>query len=124
VNRRWRAARILFIVMLICVGSYASAQDPHTSHALTRIKVRATQIGSFDTRDPALLRFGALEFRGGLALTSNDPAFGDISALHMEPDGSHFLALTDKGSWLRAHCLRRRRVIQYSGRGDGADTRP
>ncbi|MGH6683086.1 MAG: esterase-like activity of phytase family protein, partial [Pseudolabrys sp.] len=104
-NRRWRAAGILLTVMLICVGSYAPAQEPRTSHALTRIEVRAIQIGSFDTRDPAQLRFGALEFRGGLALTSNDPAFGGISALHMEPDGSHFLALTDKGSWLRARIV-------------------
>jgi hypothetical protein len=84
--------------MLICVGSYAPAQG-------LRIQVRATQISSFDTRDPAQLRFGALEFRGGLALTSNDPAFGGISALRMEPDGSHFLALTDNGSWLRARLV-------------------
>jgi len=91
--------------MLICVGSYAPAQGLRTSNALTRIQVRATQISSFDTRDPAQLRFGALEFRGGLALTSNDPAFGGISALRMEPDGSHFLALTDNGSWLRARLV-------------------
>ena len=104
-NRYWRAAGIPLTVMLICVGSYAPAQGLRTSNALTRIEVRATQISSFDTRDPAQTRFGALEFRGGLALTSNDPAFGGISALRMEPDGSHFLALTDNGSWLRARLV-------------------
>ena len=89
------------------------AQSPRTSHALTRIDVRATQITSFDNRDPAQTRFGALEFRGGLALTSNDPAFGGISALRMEPDGSHFLALTDNGSWLRA------RIVYEDGKPTG-----
>ncbi len=80
---------------------------------LDPIDVRATQITSFDTRDPAQLRFGVLEFRGGLALTSDEPAFGGISALHMEPDGSHFLALTDNGSWLRA------RIVYEDGKPAG-----
>ena len=89
------------------------AQELHTSRTLGPIDVRATQITSFDNRDPAQTRFGALEFRGGLALTSNDRAFGGISALHMEPDGSHFLALTDNGSWLRA------RIVYEDGKPAG-----
>ena len=92
---------------------HALAQELRTSRALGPIDVRATRITSFDTRDPAQLRFGALEFRGGLALTSNTPAVGGISALHMEPDGSHFLALTDNGSWLRA------RIVYEDGKRAG-----
>ena len=46
------------------------------------------------TANPSRTRFGALEFRGGLELTSKDQRFGGISALHMAADGSHFLALT------------------------------
>jgi hypothetical protein len=104
-RRRWFIVGILLAALLGIAGSYAVAQSPRTSRALTRIDARATQIKSFDNRDPAQTRFGALEFRGGLALTSNDPAFGGISALRMEPDGSHFLALTDNGSWLRARIV-------------------
>ena len=35
----------------------------------------------------------------------NIQAFGGISALHMEPDGAHFLAVTDHGSWLRGRIV-------------------
>jgi len=75
--------------------------------------VHATPIPSFDNRDPSRVRFGELEFRGGLALTSDYEPFGGISALHMEPDGSHFLALSDKGSWLRA------RIVYDNGKPAG-----
>ncbi len=92
---------------LIAVSSYALAEGLRYSHALTPIAVNATPIESFDNRDPAQTRFGELEFRGGLALTSKHEAFGGISALHIEPNGSHFLALTDNGSWLRARILYR-----------------
>lgn len=112
-RRRWFIVGILLAALLGIAGSYAVAQSPRTSRALTRIDARATQIKSFDNRDPAQTRFGALEFRGGLALTSNDPAFGGISALRMEPDGSHFLALTDNGSWLRA------RIVYEDGKPTG-----
>jgi hypothetical protein len=104
VIRRWLSAGIGLSAFVFIAG-YAQAQELHTSRALGPIDVRATQITSFDNRDPAQTRFGALEFRGGLALTSNDRALGGISALHMEPDGSHFLALTDNGSWLRARIV-------------------
>jgi hypothetical protein len=104
VNGRWLSAGA-GLVAFVFIAGFAPAQELHTSRALGPIDVRATQITLFDTRDPAQLRFGELEFRGGLALTSNDPAFGGISALHMEPDGSHFLALTDNGSWLRARVV-------------------
>ena len=83
-----------------CGGSYSLAESVRPSPSLTAIAVQATPIASFDNRDPSKSRFGALEFRGGLALTSSYEAFGGISALHVEPDGSHFLALTDQGSWL------------------------
>jgi hypothetical protein len=112
-RRRWLTAGIGLAALVFIAGPDALTQELRTNRALTRIDVRATQITSFDTRDPAQLRFGALEFRGGLALTSNDPAFGGISALHMEPDGSHFLALTDNGSWLRA------RIVYEDGKPAG-----
>ena len=90
--------------LLIAAGSYALAA-PRYSQALTPIAIEATPIASFDNRDPTRVRFGALEFRGGLALTSSYEPFGGISALHVEPDGSHFLGLTDNGSWLRGRIV-------------------
>src|SRR4051812_40377981 len=70
-----------------------------------RIDVRATPIASFDNRDRDLRRFGKLEFRGGLELTSPSREFGGISGLRMEPDGSGFLAVTDTGRWLRGRMV-------------------
>jgi hypothetical protein len=100
-RRRWIGASAGLAAFLIIAAAFA-ARVLHTAAAPTRIDVEATPIAAFDNRDPSRTRFGALEFRGGLALASHYQAFGGISALHMEPDGSHFVAVTDNGSWLKA----------------------
>jgi hypothetical protein len=112
-RRRRFIAGIVLVTLSIAAGSYALAASLRTSRAVTRIEVRATPIDSFDNRDPSRLRFGALEFRGGLVLTSKYQPFGGISALLVEPDGSHFLSVTDKGSWLRG------RIVYQNGRPAG-----
>jgi hypothetical protein len=113
VRRRSSLIAILLLAAVAIAISIAFAGSPHTSDALTSIEIKATPIASFDNRDPARTRFGALEFRGGLALTSSYEPFGGISAIHVESDGSHFLALTDKGSWLRG------RIVYDQGRPTG-----
>lgn len=107
-RRRWLVAGSLFAVLAVAVGTFAIAETQRYVAAPTRIDVQATPIESFDTRDPAQTRFGLLQFRGGLALTSRSDAFGGISAIHLERDGARFLAVTDRGSWLRGR-------IVYSG---------
>ena len=108
-RRRWLTAGTLFAALVLIV-SFAVAEGLHTSASVTRITIDAAPIEAFDNRDPTRIRFGALEFRGGLVLTSGHRAFGGISALHMEPDGAHFLAVTDNGSWLRG------RIVYRSGK--------
>jgi hypothetical protein len=105
-RRRWLVAGSL-LAALIVIGSFGLAAALRTSAAVTRIAVRATPILSFDSREPSRRRFGRLEFLGGLALTSDYQAFGGISAIRMEPDGAHFLSVTDNGSWLRGRILYR-----------------
>ena len=100
-NRRWLMGGALFAGLLLVAGGFAIAEALKFAAAPTRITVDALPILSFDNRDPTRVRFGELEFRGGLAMTSKYAAFGGISSLHMEPDGAHFLAVTDNGSWLR-----------------------
>lgn len=112
-RRRRLIAATLFCALTFVVGSFAFAEALRYADTPTRIEVRATPIPVFDNRDPSKTRFGALEFRGGLALTSSYKPFGGISALHMEPDGSRFVAVTDKGSWLTA------RIVYRDGRPDG-----
>jgi hypothetical protein len=106
-RRRRLIAGTLFAALAIVVGSFAIAQALRTSTAPTRIAIEATPIAAFDNRDPARTRFGDLEFRGGLALTSRYEPFGGISALNVEPDGSRFIAVTDNGSWLRGRIIYR-----------------
>lgn len=107
---RRRALIALLIASIGVIGSFALAHALLYAAAPTRIDIDATSITSFDNREPSQIRFGALEFRGGLVLTSRNPAFGGISGIHVEPDGEHFIAITDKGSWLRG------RIVYQNGR--------
>jgi hypothetical protein len=102
-----RLAGGAMLAALLVAGTLAIAQGRRTASASTPIAVSATPITAFDNRDSSRTRFGALEFRGGLALTSKFPAFGGISALTIEPGGSRFLALTDSATWLRGRILYR-----------------
>jgi hypothetical protein len=90
-------AALVAATAILFAGAPALAQG--------RIDVHATPITSFDNRDPDLRRFGKLEFRGGLKLTSPSRAFGGISGLRMEPDGKRFLAVSDTGHWLRGRIV-------------------
>ena len=73
------------------------------------IDVNARPIASFDPRDRSHVRFGSLEWRSGLVLTSAFRGFGGLSALRLDPKGEKFIALSDKGSWFTGR-------IVYSGR--------
>ena len=112
-NRRKIIGGALFGALLIAAGSYALAASLHVSAGPTRIDVQATAISAFDNRDPSKTRFGQLEFRGGLSLTSKYEPFGGVSAIHMDRDGAHFLSITDNGSWLRA------RIVYQDGKPTG-----
>jgi hypothetical protein len=102
-QRLFDATRRLLAAAIVLLAAPALAQP----NAPGRIEIRAQPITSFDNRDHDLRRFGKLEFRGGLDLTSSSKDFGGISALLMEPDGSHFIALTDKARWLRGRIVYR-----------------
>ena len=111
-RRRWLVAGTLLAVLALIGGSFALAQS-RRSLAPTRLTIEATPIAAFDDRDRLQTRFGTLEFRGGLALTSKYEAFGGISAIHVAPDGGAFIAVTDKGSWLRG------RIVYRDGKPTG-----
>jgi hypothetical protein len=106
-RRRLLVGGLSFAALLVIVGSFAGAEALRFSAAQTRIAIQATPIIAFDNRDPLKTRFGVLEFRGGLALTATYEPFGGVSAIHVESDGGHFLAATDRGSWLRGRIVYR-----------------
>src|SRR5580704_2018155 len=60
------------------------APDKFSVSAPVSIEVNARPIPSFDTRDHSRTRFGALEYRSGLVLTSRFPGFGGLSGLGLD----------------------------------------
>ncbi|SDO06826.1 esterase-like activity of phytase family protein [Afipia sp. GAS231] len=73
------------------------------------IEVNARPLPSFDTRDRSHVRFGSLEYRSGLILTSRFRGFGGLSGLRLDAKGERFIAISDKGSWFTGR-------IVYKGR--------
>lgn len=51
-------------------------------------------------------RFGALEFIGGLELTSDVREFGQLSAMHFLTPGGEFIGVADHGYWFRGNVER------------------
>ncbi|MFL5099971.1 MAG: esterase-like activity of phytase family protein [Xanthobacteraceae bacterium] len=100
-TRRTVLAIVAAALLLPSDVGRAEPDKPRVAEPPVRIEVRARPILSFEPRDPSRHRFGQLEFRGGVELTSSYKEFGGISAIRVRPDGAHFLALTDQGRWLR-----------------------
>jgi hypothetical protein len=83
--------------------------DEHSVTAPVAIEVKARPLPSFDTRDRSRVRFGKLEYRSGLILTSLFPGFGGLSGLRLDAKGERFISFSDKGNWFTGR-------IVYSGR--------
>ena len=89
----------------IALPMLAAAEDdagPPLPSTPETIGIEARPISHFQRGQPEAKRFGALEFRGGLVLTSPSPGFGGWSGLIMAPDGSKLLSISDVGGWLTA----------------------
>ena len=85
------------------------APDEYSVAAPVSIEVNARPIPSFDRIDRTHVRYGSLEFRSGLALTSQSPAFGGLSGLRLDAKGERFISFSDKGTWFTGR-------IVYQGR--------
>jgi len=99
----------------------ADADAPRLAEPPRSLEIQARPIEGFDVRDPARRRFGALDYIGGLELTSPDKAFGELSALRLSADGEHFISVSDKGRWFRG------RIVYRDGKPVGiadAETAP
>lgn len=90
-----RRAVVAAVLVIACLEVATAADAPR------RIEIQSVPVISFDNRDPERRRFGALEFLGGLVLSSPDKGFGELSGLRIAPDGERFISLTDTGHWVR-----------------------
>jgi hypothetical protein len=75
------------------------------------IEVKARPLPSFDTRNHQHVRFGSLEYRSGLILTSRFPGFGGLSGLRVDASGQRFIAISDKGNWFTGRIVYRGREM-------------
>jgi hypothetical protein len=102
VNALLRAAAALVFVLLASAFSLAG---PRAAEAPRPIAINAAPIVRFDPRRPEMTRFGALEFRGGLVLTSPDKEFGGLSSFRIGDDGARFVTASDKARWFRGRIV-------------------
>ncbi|MBR0757491.1 esterase-like activity of phytase family protein [Bradyrhizobium jicamae] len=85
--------------------------DEHSVIEAVTIEVNARPLPSFDTRDRARVRFGSLEYRSGLVLTSSFRGFGGLSGIRLDAKGERFIAVSDKGSWFTGRIVYRGREM-------------
>jgi hypothetical protein len=85
--------------------------DEFSVAAPVSIEVNARPIPAFDTRDRSRLRFGSLEYRSGLVLTSGFRGFGGLSGLRLDANGERFISFSDHGSWFTGRIVYRGREM-------------
>ena len=72
------------------------------------VGIEAKPIADFKRGSSGETRFGRLEWRGGLQLTSPSSNFGGWSGLVLDGDGRKFVSVSDSGAWLTGE-------LTYSG---------
>lgn len=85
--------------------------DDRAAAAPVSIEVKARPLPSFDTSDRSHVRFGKLEYRSGLILTSGFPGFGGLSGLRLDAKGERFISFSDKGHWFTGRIVYRGREM-------------
>ena len=103
------AARVAHAQLATQPPPKRGAVDAYSVTAPARIEVKARPIASFDPRDRSHVRFGSLEWRSGLVLTSGFRGFGGLSGIRLDPKGERFIAISDKGGWFTGR-------IRYDGK--------
>lgn len=93
--------RHLLLAAALALTAACGAQAGDTRHEERAVVIEAVSVPLYPD-DPERRDVGQLTYRGGLVLTSPDPAFGGFSALEFNEDGTRLLAVSDRGQWLVA----------------------
>ena len=94
----------LWLAGALALTAACGAQAEEVRHAERAVTIEAVSVPLYPDQ-PDRRDLGALTYRGGLVLTSGDPAFGGFSALELSADGTRLLAVSDRGQWLVADIL-------------------
>jgi len=114
---RWHLYRATCLAVAVLVASglispvspVAAQKAATATNKTSAVEVTARRLESYQRGLGNSKRFGRLEFRGGLVLSSPDARFGGFSGLIVAPDGRHLLAISDQGHWLSGE-------ITYAGK--------
>lgn len=109
----WKRLAAIALTALGVAGGIALAEGkPETrGMAVNAIGVDARPLAGFDKSNPAMTRFGRLEWRGGVVLSSSSRHFGGWSGLSIEANGQRFLAISDAGTWMSGELTYRGRQV-------------
>lgn len=99
------AQLFLGLISMAAAAAIAAAQASEPPIALT------VQPVLLDPWNPQRRQAGRLVFRGGVVLTSSDARFGGLSGLIVPAGGRSFVAVSDRGFWVRG-------ALGYNGKGD------
>ncbi len=101
--RRFKPRRRIVFALALALFALAPAraQDEWSRRSIT---INATPLQGFEIAAPDRVRFGPLDYLGGLILRAEAPRFGGLSGLAIDPAGT-LLAVTDHGWWFRAKLL-------------------
>jgi hypothetical protein len=105
VPTRRRLVAMLLAAGGLAIATVAEAQRSTTDEAQQAsraVEITARPIAHFDRSQPSVSRFGPLEFRGGLVLSSPDKDFGGWSGLLVGANGVELFSVSDVGGWLSA----------------------
>jgi hypothetical protein len=98
--------RRLIGAVAVCVAVATAAQAQcATEDPSVAVSVEVKPITAFSLQEPEQQRFGMLEYLGGLELKSSHREFGGFSAIRVEPDGQHFVSLSDRGWWFSGRLI-------------------
>ncbi len=96
--------RHLILAAVLALTAACGAQAGDGRHEERAVTIEAASVPLYPD-DPERRDVGQLTYRGGLVLTSPDPAFGGFSALELNADGTRLLAVSDRGQWLVADIM-------------------
>ena len=88
------AMRCVDLIAMLALLVGCSSGDEGAPADIRATVISTLRPGSQETQ------FGALEFVGGLELSSDNALLGAISAIRFRPDQRHFISVLDTGHWL------------------------
>ena len=81
-------------------GALAAGAESRGSDDVVQIAIEAKPIPALLSREPDRRRFGELEFRSGVVLSSEYDGFGGWSGLWRSDDGARLVSVSDNAQWL------------------------